>query len=87
MADARLGVERSEEEQVRESAGEWGARRPALYRAREVGRVAEEAGHAARKLGNGGHVHGHAASLRPSTEHVAGDGMTDVGSRFGPLPG
>ena len=25
--------------------------------------------------------------LRHSTEHVAGDGMTDVGSRFGPLPG
>ena len=56
MADARLGAERSEEEQVRESAGEWGARRPSLYRA-------GEAGHAARKLGNGGHVHGHAASF------------------------
>ena len=87
MADARPGAEQSEEEQVRESAGEWGARRLALYRAGEAGRVAEEAGHAARKLGNGGHIHGHAASLRPSTEHVAGDGMTDVGSRFGPLPG
>ena len=49
--------------------------------------MAENAGHAARKLGNGGHVQGHAASLRPSTEHVAGDGMTNVGSRFGLLPG
>ena len=25
--------------------------------------------------------------LRPFTEHVAGDGMADVGSRFGLLPG
>ena len=82
---SRRGAERG-----RASEGErWGvgARRPPLYRAGEAGRVAEEAGHAARKLGNGGHVHGHAASLRPSTEHVAGDGMTDVGSQFGPLPG
>ena len=49
----------------------------ALAWSREVGR----------ELGNGGHVHGHAASLRHSTEHVASDSMTDVGSRFGPLPG
>jgi len=84
------GVERLGEAgsgSAREGHGSSGARLEEQERDKRLGTRSAARVNGGGELPHGCHARGTRRPLRHFTEHVAGDGMVDVGSQFGLLPG